>query len=70
MIQLTTSETMLLMKNAENNLKNKKVANPFDLETISLLKKLSRQTGIPVLVPDLVERKEDPTFPKELEANA
>lgn len=68
MITLSTSETMLLMKNAENNLKNKKVANPFDLETISLLKKLSRQTGIPVLVPDLVERKEEPT--PMLEGNA
>lgn len=45
---------MLLMKNAENNLKNKKIANPFDLETIDLLKKLSRKTGIPVQTPDLV----------------
>lgn len=66
MITLTTSETMLLMKNAENNLKNKKVANPFDLETIQLLKKLSRQTGIPVQYPDL--RKEEQ--PQAIEGNA
>lgn len=56
------------MKNAENNLKNKKVANPFDLETIQLLRKLSRQTGIPVQYPDLIEKKD---FGSEtLDANA
>lgn len=55
------------MKNAENNLKNKKVANPFDLETIQLLKKLSRQTGIPVQYPDLREDKQEQQV---LEGNA
>lgn len=44
---------MILLVNTQANIKNKKVGTDFDFETVEILKKVSRKTGIPVAFPEL-----------------